>query len=99
MKMKGTPFQKLVWRQLLSIPRGEIRTYKQIADSIGKPSASRAVANACAKNPYAPYVPCHRAIRSDGSIGGYSGRGGQERKLSMLLEEGYKSSKINDKYS
>ena len=67
MKMNGTSFQKLVWRELLSIPLGETRTYKQIADAIGKPSSSRAVANACAANPYAPFVPCHRVIRSDGS--------------------------------
>ena len=62
MRMNGTSFQKLVWRELLSIPLGETRTYKQIADAIGKPSSSRAVANACAANPYAPFVPCHRVI-------------------------------------
>ena len=78
MKMEGTSFQKLVWMELLSIPEGEIRTYKQIAVAIGKPNSSRAVANACAANPYSPAVPCHRVIRSDGRIGGYSGNGGIE---------------------
>ena len=98
MKMDGTPFQKLVWRELLSIPLGETRTYKQIADAIGKPSSSRAVANACAANPYAPFVPCHRVIRSDGRIGGYSGPGGAEEKLRILEEEGFKHSEIDDEY-
>ena len=98
MKMNGTSFQKLVWRELLSIPLGETRTYKQIADAIGKPSSSRAVANACAANPYAPFVPCHRVIRSDGRLGGYSGQGGTEGKLRILEEEGFNHSEINDEY-
>ncbi len=88
MKMNGTSFQKLVWRELLSIPLGETRTYKQIANAIGKSGSSRAIANACASNPYAPLVPCHRVIRSDGRVGGYSGQGGEERKLRMLEKEG-----------
>ena len=85
--MNGTSFQKLVWRELLSIPPGETRTYKQIADAIGKPGSSRAVANACAKNPYAPQIPCHRVIRSDGGLGGYSGIGGIKKKLRLLRSE------------
>ncbi|DAC43390.1 MAG TPA: MGMT family protein [Candidatus Thalassarchaeaceae archaeon] len=89
MKMEGTSFQKLVWTELLSIPYGEVRTYKQIAEAIGKPGSSRAVANACAANPYPPAVPCHRVIRSDGTIGGYSGDGGMEEKAMMLEEEGF----------
>lgn len=89
MKMEGTSFQKLVWMELLSIPEGEIRTYKQIAVAIGKPNSSRAVANACAANPYSPAVPCHRVIRSDGRIGGYSGNGGTEGKRMMLEQEGF----------
>ena len=97
-QMDGTDFQQSVWEQLLKIPSGETRTYKQIADAIGKPSSSRAVANACAANPYAPFVPCHRVIRSDGRVGGYSGRGGAEGKLRMLEEEGFKNSEINDEY-
>ncbi len=98
MKMNGTSFQKLVWRELLSIPLGETRTYKQIADAIGRPGSSRAVANACAANPYAPLVPCHRVIRSDGRVGGYSGQGGAQRKLRMLEEERFKGSEIYDEY-
>ena len=89
MKMEGTYFQKLVWTELLAIPSGEVRTYKQIAEAIGKPSAARAVANACAANPYAPLVPCHRVICSDGTVGGYSSYGGVERKLDLLGKEGF----------
>ena len=85
---QGTPFQQKVWAALQTIPRGEVRTYTDIAVQIGHPSSARAVANACAKNPYAPEVPCHRVIRSDGSIGGYSAEGGSEKKRAMLREEG-----------
>ena len=85
---QGTPFQQKVWAALRTIPRGEVRTYTDIAVQIGHPSSARAVANACAKNPYAPEVPCHRVIRSDGSIGGYSAEGGSEKKRAMLREEG-----------
>ena len=83
MKLKGTEFQIEVWKELSKIPKGEVRTYKQIAKSIGKPKSSRAVANACAKNPYPIVIPCHRVIRSDGLIGGYSGHGGIKR-LSLI---------------
>ena len=88
-QMNGTEFQKSVWEQLLAIPRGQTRTYKQIAEAIGRPRSSRAVANACAANPYSPAVPCHRVIRSDGRIGGYSGNGGTEGKRMMLEQEGF----------
>ena len=88
MKMNGTSYQKLVWRELLSIPLGETRTYKQIADAIGKPSSSRAVANACGKNPNPVSTPCHRVISSDGTIGGYSGKGGIKKKKALLKKEG-----------
>ena len=85
---QGTPFQQKVWAALRTIPRGEVRTYTDIAVQIGHPSSARAVATACGKNPYAPEVPCHRVIRSDGSIGGYSAEGGSEKKRAMLREEG-----------
>ena len=88
MKMNGTSFQKLVWRELLSIPLGETRTYKQIAEAIGHPSSYRAVANACGANPTPITIPCHRAVRSDGSLGGYSGEGGVATKARLLSEEG-----------
>ena len=60
-------------------------TYKQLAINIGKPNAARAVANACGKNPYVPIIPYHRVIRSDGYLGGYSGKGGIEMKKKMLI--------------
>ena len=85
---QSTPFQQKVWAALRTIPPGEVRTYTDIAVQIGHPSSARAVANACGKNPYAPEVPCHRVIRSDGSIGGYSAEGGSEKKRAMLREEG-----------
>ena len=83
----GTKFQIKVWKYLISIPKGSIRTYKQVAIAIRCPKAARAVANACAKNPYAPKIPCHRVIRSDGALGGYSGRGGMRQKLKLLRSE------------
>ena len=85
--MKGTKFQLKVWNHLKSIPKGTVKTYKQVAIAINKPKAARAVANACAKNPYAPKIPCHRVIRSDGDLGGYSGRGGIKQKLKLLRSE------------
>lgn len=84
MKLEGTHFQISVWKELLKIPAGQTKTYKDIAIAIGKPNSSRAVANACAQNPYAPEVPCHRVIRSDGSLGGYSADGGIKRKQKLL---------------
>ena len=85
--IKGTDFQVLVWKEILKIPYGETRTYKDIAQAIGKPNSSRAVANACGKNPYAPDIPCHRVIRSDGKLGGYSGVGGVKMKEKLLKIE------------
>ena len=87
MKLKGTKFQKKVWNYLKTIPIGKVKTYKEVANAIGMPKAARAVANACGKNPYAPKIPCHRVIRSDGSLGGYSGRGGVDQKLKLLRSE------------
>ena len=84
MKLDGTDFQVSVWNELLKIPRGKTKTYKEIAIAIGKPNSSRAVANACAQYPFAPAVPCHRVVRSDGSLGGYSADGGMERKRELL---------------
>ena len=85
--LKGTKFQKRVWKELLKIPFGETRSYKEIAISIGNPYSYRAVANACGKNPYPITIPCHRAIKSDGSIGGYSAKGGIKRKRMLLVNE------------
>jgi methylated-DNA-[protein]-cysteine S-methyltransferase len=83
----GTDFQILVWKEILKIPYGETRTYKEIAQAIGRPNSSRAVANACGKNPHAPDIPCHRVIRSDGKLGGYSGVGGVKMKEKLLKME------------
>ncbi len=85
--MKGTKFQLKVWKYLKTIPKGTVKTYKQVAIAIKKPKSARAVANACGKNPYAPKIPCHRVIRSDGGLGGYSGRSGIKTKLSLLRSE------------
>ena len=87
MKLKGTKFQQKVWKYLKRIPRGKVKTYKQVAIAIKSSKSARAVANACGKNPYAPIIPCHRVIRSDGSLGGYSGRGGIKTKLRLLRSE------------
>jgi len=85
--MKGTKFQLKVWKYLKTIPKGTVKTYKQVAIAIKSPKSARAVANACGKNPFPPIIPCHRVIRSDGSLGGYSGRGGIKLKLSLLRSE------------
>ena len=90
MKLKGTKFQLKVWAYLMKIPRGSLKTYSEVAKAIGKPRAVRAVANAIGKNPYAPKIPCHRVIRSDGSLGGYSGKGGIKTKRFLLKKEGIK---------
>lgn len=86
-KLSGTPFQKDVWRALLKIPYGETRTYAQVAQMSGHPTAVRAVANAVGKNPLPPIIPCHRVIRSDGKIGGYSAKGGIKEKQRLLEQE------------
>ena len=88
MTLKGTKFQLKVWKYLKSIPKGQTKTYKQVAISIKCPKSARAVANACAKNPYAPKIPCHRVIRSDGTIGGFSASGGIKAKKKLLKKEG-----------
>ena len=85
--MKGTEFQLKVWNFLKTIPKGTVKTYKQVAIEIKSPKSARAVANACGKNPHAPKIPCHRVIRSDGGLGGYSGRGGIKTKLRLLRSE------------
>ena len=85
--MKGTRFQLKVWKYLKTISKGKVKTYKQVAIAIKSPRAARAVANACAKNPYAPKIPCHRVIRSDGGLGGYSGSGGVKKKFKLLRSE------------
>ena len=86
-----TAFQQQVWDYLKTIPKGEVRTYTQVAAAIGKPKAVRAVANACGKNPNLVTTPCHRVVCADGGLGGYSGAGGAKRKRELLMAEGYTS--------
>ena len=89
MILKGTKFQMKVWKYLLKIPKGKVKTYKEVAIAIKMPKSARAVANACAINPYSPKVPCHRVIRSDGTLGGFSAPGGIKKKKKMLKKEGF----------
>jgi AraC family transcriptional regulator, regulatory protein of adaptative response / methylated-DNA-[protein]-cysteine methyltransferase len=83
--IRATAFQRRVWTYLQSIPFGTTQSYKQVAKGIGQPSASRAVARACATNPVAVAIPCHRVVREDGTVSGY--RWGVERKKALLAME------------
>ncbi|MCC6147753.1 MAG: methylated-DNA--[protein]-cysteine S-methyltransferase [Anaerolineaceae bacterium] len=83
--VQASAFQLRVWQELRKIPRGQIRTYTQVAEAIGRPTAIRAVAHACARNPVSLVTPCHRVVRRDGSLGGY--RWGLERKSALLAHE------------
>ena len=83
--IRATAFQRRVWTYLQSIPFGATRSYSQVAQAIGQPSACRAVARSCATNPVAVAIPCHRVVREDGSMGGY--RWGMERKKALLEME------------
>jgi len=87
---KGTNFQKAAWQALTTIPYGETRSYKQIAEQIGKPKACRAVGLANNRNPIAIVIPCHRVIGSDGKLVGYGG-GLPIKKFLLELEERYKN--------
>ena len=81
------PFYRKVWLACARIPKGEVRTYGWIAAQVQRPGAARAVGTALAKNPFAPIIPCHRVIRSDGSLGGYSAKGGLKTKKKLLAKE------------
>ncbi len=83
--VKATAFQRKVWQALQQIPRGQTRSYQQIARAIGQPTAARAVARACAGNPVAVAIPCHRVVRGNGHLAGY--RWGLERKQRLLVLE------------
>lgn len=85
-----TDFQKDVLLETIKVPRGTVITYKELARRIGRPGAYRAVGNALRINPFAPDVPCHRVVRSDNSIGGYSGRKESRKKAKLLSAEGFK---------
>ena len=83
---RGTPFQRRVWEELRTIPRGSTVTYAGLAARIGMPGAARAVGSAVARNPISIVVPCHRVVGADGSLTGYAG--GVERKSALLAIEG-----------
>ena len=83
--IRATAFQRRVWQELQKIPYGETRSYADVARRVGRPTASRAVARACATNPVAMVIPCHRVVREDGEMGGY--RWGLERKKALLERE------------
>ena len=90
MKLSGTKFQLKIWKYLRKIPKGKVKTYLEVAKAIGRPKSFRAVANAVGRNPYPLKIPCHRVIRSDGTLGGYSGKGGIVKKRRLLrLEKGF----------
>jgi O-6-methylguanine DNA methyltransferase len=80
-------FYRKVWLECAKIPAGETKTYGWVAKKIGHPGAARAVGQALAKNPFAPEIPCHRVVRGDGSLGGYSASGGTARKREILEME------------
>lgn len=83
--VQATAFQWQVWQELQKIPYGSTRTYSEVAEALGQPTASRAVGSACAKNPVSVIVPCHRVLREDGKLGGY--RWGLDRKRALLDSE------------
>jgi AraC family transcriptional regulator of adaptative response/methylated-DNA-[protein]-cysteine methyltransferase len=83
--IRGTAFQHRVWDALRNIPVGSTASYTEIAQAIGAPKSARAVARACASNPIAVVIPCHRVVRSDGGLSGY--RGGGARKRALLAKE------------
>jgi AraC family transcriptional regulator of adaptative response/methylated-DNA-[protein]-cysteine methyltransferase len=85
MDIRATAFQRRVWRELQRIPRGSTRSYGEVARRLGRPGAARAVARACASNPVALLIPCHRVVRGDGAVGGY--HWGVERKRALLEAE------------
>jgi len=84
-KYKLSNFEKKVYRAILGIPLGQTRSYRWVAEKIGSPNAARAVGTALGKNPFAPLVPCHRVVKNDGSLGGYSG--GVKKKKALLEKE------------
>ncbi len=80
----GTEFQRAVWRKLMEIPYGEVRSYGWVAKEVGCPAAPRAVGRACGQNPLPPIVPCHRVVGTRGELVGYSGLGGVNLKKKLL---------------
>jgi methylated-DNA-[protein]-cysteine S-methyltransferase len=85
---RAGPFERDVLAELRRIPAGQVRTYQQVALALGEPGGARAVGAACARNPLPLLIPCHRVVRSDGGLGGYSLRGGVDLKRRLLRDEG-----------
>lgn len=83
-----TSFEQSIYDLLITIPAGSVLTYAQVAAAIGRPGATRAVGQALARNPHPVVVPCHRVVRTDGTLGGYSGEGGPAGKRALLEAEG-----------
>jgi methylated-DNA-[protein]-cysteine S-methyltransferase len=90
--LRGTGFQRAVWTALRAIPPGETVSYRDIADAVGRPAATRAVGNAVGSNPVAIVVPCHRVIRTSGGLGGFGG--GLDRKRWLLAHEGARTDAV-----
>ena len=86
-RRQPTIFEQKVYAVIRRIPRGQTRSYAWVAQQLRKPGAARAVGQALKRNPFAPQVPCHRVVKSDGSLGGYSARGGLRRKQQLLARE------------
>ncbi len=86
-RFQVTPFQRKVYEAILKIPKGQGRTYAQVARAIGTPKAARAVGQALKRNRWAPKIPCHRVVASDGTLGGYSAPGGLAAKRRLLRRE------------
>lgn len=91
----GTPFEMAVWRALREVPWGATLSYGEVAARLARPHAARAVGAACGANPLPLVVPCHRVIRADGAVGGYSGGGGLEFKRALLMLEGVAPERIS----
>ena len=83
----ATPFQRKVYEVILKIPKGQVRTYAEVARMIGKPRAARAVGQALKRNRWAPKIPCHRVVAANGTLGGYSAPGGLAAKRRLLRRE------------
>ena len=90
-----SPFQRAVYRAVCQIPKGETRSYGWVARCIGRPAAARAIGNALRRNPFAPRVPCHRVVRSDGFLGGYAR--GLRRKRALLSREGWRPASLSSR--
>ena len=94
MILKGTKLQIKVWEFLKTIPKGTVTTYSKVAKAVGHAKAVRAVANAIGNNPNPINIPCHRVVKANGNIGGYSGIGGIKKKKALLKKENIKLNQL-----